>query len=93
MQGENAILSIPNLSFRILAKAIDVAVPLAVIWEIGADMLARITKDKFKQEGRKEKQKEIQDTIARLKSQGVPDDKILIAISVSKGNEFDPADR
>ena len=98
MQGESAILSIPDLSFRILAKAIDTAVPSAVIWEIGADMLARITSDRFRregrQEGRQEIQREIQDTIARLKSQGVPADQILNAIaSGGKGDEFGTVDR
>ena len=94
MQGESAILSIPDLSFRILAKAIDTAVPLAVIWEIGADMLARITRDKFRREARRERDREIQEMIARLKSQGVPADQILNAIaSGHKGDEFNPADR
>ncbi len=61
-------------------------------------MLARITRDRFRQEGRREGRqetvREIQDMIARLKSQGVPDDQILKAIaSGHKGDEFNLVDR
>ena len=88
IQGENAILSIPDLSFRTLAKAIDVAVLLAVTWEVSADMLARITRDKAKEAGRKEA---INELINQWKAQGVPDSEIMVRLGVSKlgKNEID----
>ena len=77
----------PDSFFRNLSNAIDMAVFVAVIWEVLTMILASIMRKEQLERGRREREAEIQSQIDQWRAQGVPAEEIVSRIlAASSGN-------